>query len=72
MVTANPFAQLMVLGNSNKKLSRWKGQRLVLHCIVLANEINEFVRQHGDRIKFRIAAEPIEGKADAVPLKFLA
>jgi uncharacterized protein (TIGR00251 family) len=52
---------------------RWEGDELVLFLRVQprANR-DEFLAPHGDRYKVRITAAPVEGKANAHLLRFLA
>ncbi len=59
--------------NEAEKLSWWEGRNLFLRCFIQTNaKTTEFVGQHDDRLKIRLAAEPIDGKANGELLKFIA
>lgn len=53
---------------------RWDGKgRLSLFCQLSARASkDEFVGQHGERLKIRITAPPVDGKANAHLIKFIA
>lgn len=52
---------------------RWQGQDLVLHCHLQPRaSSDEFCGLHGDRLKLRLKAPPVDGKANAYLLTFLA
>jgi len=52
---------------------RWSGEQLVLDCHLQpgASRIG-FAGLHGDRLKIRISAPPVNGKANSMLLAFLA
>ena len=51
----------------------WRGADLVLDCHLQpgARQIG-FAGQHGERLKIRISAPPVDGKANSMLLDFLA
>ena len=52
---------------------RWEGEELLLNLRVQPRASkDEFVGPHGDHYKVRITAPPLEGKANAHLIKFLA
>ena len=52
---------------------RWAGEDLILDCHLQPKASrDEFAGLHGDRLKIRLAAPPVEGKANAQLLAFLA
>lgn len=52
---------------------RWRGDALVLHCRVQANARRDgFAGLRGARLKLCLAAPPVEGKANARAIAFLA
>lgn len=52
---------------------RWDGEDLVLACHLQPKASkDEFAGPHGDRLKIRLTAPPVEGKANAHLLAFLA
>lgn len=52
---------------------RWQGQDLVLQCHIQPRASrDEFCGLHGDRLKIRLKAPPVDGKANAHLLGFLA
>ncbi len=51
----------------------WQGEDLILHCHLQPKAArDEISGQHGDSVKIRIAAPPIEGRANTALIKFLA
>ncbi len=57
----------------NPSWYRWEGDELLLFLRVQPRaNLDEFVAPHGDRYKVRITASPVEGKANAQLLRFLA
>lgn len=52
---------------------RWDGEDLILACHLQPKASkDEFVGLHGDRLRIRLTAPPLEGKANAHLLAFLA
>ncbi|WP_211827524.1 DUF167 family protein [Kistimonas asteriae] len=52
---------------------RWQGKDLVIACHLQPRASkDEFAGLHGDSLKVRIKAPPVEGKANAYLMKFLA
>lgn len=52
---------------------RWQGDALLLSCHLQPKaSADEFVGAHGDRLKIRITAPPVDGKANAHLIAFLA
>ncbi len=52
---------------------RWDGEDLLLACHLQPKASrDEFAGLHGDRLKIRLTAPPVEGKANAQLLAFLA
>ncbi|WP_349617266.1 DUF167 family protein [Azotobacter salinestris] len=52
---------------------RWDGEDLILACHLQPKASkDEFAGLHGDRLKIRLTAPPVEGKANAHLLAFLA
>lgn len=57
----------------NPPWCRWEGEELLLFLRVQPRASrDEFVAAYGDRYKVRITAAPVEGKANAHLLRFLA
>lgn len=51
---------------------RWDGEDLILDCHLQPKvSSDEFAGLHGERLKIRLTAPPIEGKANAHLLAFL-
>lgn len=52
---------------------RWDGEDLILACHLQPKASrDEFAGLHGDRLKIRLTAPPIEGRANAHLMAFLA
>ncbi|MCE5361929.1 DUF167 domain-containing protein [Pseudomonas anguilliseptica] len=52
---------------------RWDGADLILECHLQPKASrDEFAGLHGDRLKIRLTAPPVDGKANAHLLAFLA
>jgi len=52
---------------------RWDGDDLILDCHLQPKaSCDEFTGLHGERLKIRLTAPPVEGKANAHLLAFLA
>ncbi|MEX6501913.1 DUF167 family protein [Pseudomonas zhanjiangensis] len=52
---------------------RWDGEDLVLACHLQPKASrDEFAGLHGERLKIRLSAPPVDGKANAQLLAFLA
>lgn len=52
---------------------QWRERDLTLFCHLQPNASrSEFAGQHGERLKIRIKAPPVDGKANAELIKFLA
>ena len=52
---------------------RWDGDDLILDCHLQPKaSSDEFAGLHGDRLKIRLTAPPVEGKANAHLMAFLA
>ncbi|ACO76565.1 hypothetical protein AvCA_03050 [Azotobacter vinelandii CA] len=52
---------------------RWDGEDLILACHLQPKASkDEFAGLHGERLKIRLTAPPVEGKANAHLLAFLA
>lgn len=52
---------------------RWQNGDLLLFCHLQPKASNDgFAGLHGERVKIRIKAAPVDGKANACLLKFLA
>ena len=51
----------------------WQGQDLLLHCQFQPKAANdEIVGLHGDRLKIRITAPPVDGKANDHIIKWFS
>lgn len=52
---------------------QWQGADLLLHCHIQPKAANdEWVGIHGDRIKLRITAPPVDGKANEHIIKWFS
>ncbi|MBO3278293.1 DUF167 domain-containing protein [Pseudomonas schmalbachii] len=52
---------------------RWDGEDLILDCHLQPKASrDEFAGLHGERLKIRLTAPPVEGKANAHLMAFLA
>lgn len=52
---------------------QWNGQSLVLNLHIQPRATkNEIVGPHGERLKVRLTAPPVDGKANSCLLEFLA
>ncbi|MCL6269690.1 DUF167 family protein [Sansalvadorimonas sp. 2012CJ34-2] len=52
---------------------RWQGEDLIIACHLQPRASkDEFCGLHGESLKVRIKAPPVEGKANAYLIKFLA
>ena len=52
---------------------RWDGEDLILDCHLQPKaSCDEFAGLHGERLKIRLTAPPVDGKANAKLLAFLA
>lgn len=52
---------------------QWRGEDLVLYCHIQPRASrDEFCGLHGERLKVRLKAPPVDGKANAHLLQFLA
>ncbi|AEF20288.1 DUF167 family protein [Pseudomonas fulva] len=52
---------------------RWDGDALILDCHLQPKASNDaFAGLHGERLKIRLTAPPVDGKANAHLLAFLA
>lgn len=51
---------------------RWQGEDLILHCHLQPKAASDdIVGLHGDRLKLRITAPPVDGKANEHLIKWL-
>lgn len=51
----------------------WQGEDLLLDCHLQPGaKRTEFAGQHGERLKIRISAPPVDGKANDALIRFLA
>ncbi|MDP3978523.1 MAG: DUF167 family protein [Pseudomonas sp.] len=52
---------------------RWDGEDLILDCHLQPKaSCDEFAGRHGERLKIRLTAPPVDGKANAKLLAFVA
>ena len=52
---------------------QWRGEDLVLRCRVQPNARQDaFLGIHGERLKLSLSAPPVEGRANARAIEFLA
>jgi uncharacterized protein (TIGR00251 family) len=52
---------------------RWDGEDLLLHCHLQPKASrSEFAGMQGERVKIRLSAPPVDGKANAALQQFLA
>ncbi len=52
---------------------RWSGQTLLLRCHIQPNARgDEFCGLHGERLKIRLKAPPVDGKANQYLVRFIA
>lgn len=52
---------------------RWKGKALILHIRVQAgSNRDEIAGPHGDQLKIRLRAPPVDGKANNALIRFVA
>ncbi len=52
---------------------RWQDENLILKCHLQPKaKTDEFSGLHGDSLKIRIKAPPVDGKANAYLIKFIA
>jgi uncharacterized protein len=52
---------------------RWQSQNLLLHChLQPKSNCDEFAGVYGDRLKIRVTAPPVDGKANKHLIKFVA
>lgn len=56
----------------NREFYRWQGQTLHLRVLVQPRaRSDQIVGPHGDRLKIRISAPPVDGKANSHLLEYL-
>lgn len=56
-----------------KDYFRWQDDDLILYCHLLPkSKTDEIVGIHGDRVKIKITAPPVDGKANKYLVHFLA
>lgn len=61
------------MSNPQKKHVQWQNKDLILFCHLQPNASkNEFSGLHGDRLKIRIKAPAVDGKANAALIDFLS
>lgn len=62
-----------MVSKSEAAFYRWQDGALTLFCHLQPKaSCDEFAGQHGDRLKIRITAPPVDGKANAHLIAFLA
>lgn len=53
--------------------ARWSGHDLILDCHIQPGaKTSELAGHHGDRLKIRLQAPPVDGKANAALISFLS
>ena len=58
---------------SNGNYFTWQGEDLILHCHLQPKAASdEIVGVHGDRLKIRITAPPVDGKANEHIIKWFS
>ena len=61
------------MSSASESFYRWQGQSLTLFCHLQPGASSSaFAGQHGDRLKIRIAAPAVDGKANRALIDWLA